>query len=155
MPVQLQKAKLKRLTEQLGKDYVAYVGIMGGKATSLHENSDYTNAQIGAVQEFGSISRNIPARSFIRMPLEMKLPDWYRRNTKNYINACINGSKQKFYTRLGLEAEEMIQEAFETRGYGQWKENSPATIARKGSDMPLVDTGALRASISSEVVNDN
>ena len=155
MPATVNNSKLRKLNEELVNDYVAYVGILGGDATALHENSDYTNAQIGAVQEFGSISNNIPARSFIRMPLEKELPAWFNKNSKMYFNACLNGKKREFYNKLALDAEGMIQKAFETRGYGEWEANKPSTIARKGSDMPLVDTGALRASISSEVVNDN
>ncbi|MBO7733118.1 MAG: hypothetical protein J6S67_11210 [Methanobrevibacter sp.] len=155
MPAKLNNTKLKVLNKEFGKDYAAYVGILGSDASSLHEDSDYTNAQIGAVQEFGSISNNIPARSFIRMPLEMRLPNWVAEHSKDYMNACVNGKKREFYNKMALQAEIIIQEAFESRGFGQWKENMPSTIKRKGSDMPLIDTGALRRSISSEVVNDN
>ena len=155
MTVHVNVNGLDNIKRAMKNKYVAYVGILGSKATEEHENSDYTNAQIGAVHEFGSISNNIPARSFIRMPLEAEMGKWIAKEGKRYFNDAVNGNLQHFFTRVGLKAEEIIQDAFVTRGFGQWAENKPATIARKGSSMPLIDTGALRASISSEVVNEN
>lgn len=155
MTVKINLNGLKNVKKALSDKYVTYVGILGSKATTQHENTHYTNAQIGAVQEFGSVSNNIPARSFIRMPLEMKLGDWIAQNSDKYFKMALRGDVEEFYEKIGLKSEEIIQDAFDSRGYGQWAENAPSTIRAKGSDMPLVDTGALRSSISSEVVRED
>ena len=52
---------------------------------------------------------------------------------------------------LGGAGVRLINEAFETSGWGNWAPNSPLTIAQKGSAMPLIDTGKLRQSITYEV----
>ena len=155
MTVQINVNGLKNIKKALSDKYVTYVGILGSNATTQHEDTHYTNAQIGAVQEFGSVSNNIPARSFIRMPLEMKLGQWIEKQGSTYFKMALNGHLDAFYRGVGLKAEEIIQDAFESRGFGEWDENAPSTIKAKGSDMPLIDTGALRASISSEVGHEN
>ena len=133
------------------KNYAARVGILGDK--NKRDDTTLTNAEIGAVHEFGSLSRNIPKRSFIRMPLEVKLPDWIKRHGDDYFYFAERGALEVFYEGLGLDAEVMIAEAFETGGFGTWKPDSPQTIKRKGSDWILVDKSELRNSISSEVVD--
>ena len=55
---------------------------------------------------------------------------------------------------LGVGAVDAIQEAFETRGFGNWQENAPSTIKAKGSDMPLIDTENLRRHIVAEVTGE-
>ena len=56
---------------------------------------------------------------------------------------------------VGVSALEQIQEAFDTEGFGEWTPNSPATIRAKGSEMPLIDTGNLRNSITYKVEGNN
>lgn len=43
-----------------------------------------------------------------------------------------------------------VVDRIDSRGDGEWPPNSPATIARKGSDAPMIDTGQLRSSIRPE-----
>ena len=52
---------------------------------------------------------------------------------------------------LGVAGVRLVNEAFETSGWGNWAENSPLTIAQKGSALPLINTGKLRQSITYEV----
>jgi len=155
MSVQINVSGLKKLKKALSDNYVTYVGILGSEATQQHKDSSYTNAQIGAVQEFGSVSNNIPARSFIRMPLEMKIGDWISKHSKEYFDMALNGNLEEFYRKVGTKGEEIIQDAFDSRGFGQWAANAPSTVKAKGSNMPLVDTGILRSSIASEVVRED
>lgn len=83
--------KLKMLMEDLDQKFSIRVGIIGDKAQEIHEETNLTNAQLGAIHEFGSTitvtdkikgwfyynaeihkSNNpvvIPTRSFLRMPL--------------------------------------------------------------------------------------
>ena len=55
-------AELKKLAQ--GK--TASVGIQGSKAEAPHDDSAYTNVEIGAVHEYGSQDGTIPERSYLR-----------------------------------------------------------------------------------------
>lgn len=129
------------------------LGVFTEKAARIgSESSSVNNPTLAAIQELGSISRRIPARSFLKMPIIQKKNDLsmalFKILQSNLIkeNGIAMGLK-----RFGLECENVIQEAFETRGYGKWKPNIPSTIKQKGSDSPLIDTGALRKSIKSKL----
>lgn len=150
--------KLKKMFATLPK---VRVGVIGEKAALTHKEDEskepMTNAQIAAVQEFGKKSNpKIPARSFIGMPIKLHLNDFLKQkqatSKKAMEKAIKDGKIQIFAKNVGTVAEECIQEAFTTRGFGNWKPNAPATIAAKGSDSPLIDTSELRRSVSSEVI---
>lgn len=117
-----------------------------------------TNAQIGFKNEFGDFESKpqIPERSFIRMPLRLyfnaKMQEKKSLTGKQFEKALQDGTIDKFAEKVGLVAEEVIQESFETRGWGVWPKNAPLTIALKGSDAPLIDTGQLRRAITSKVI---
>lgn len=137
------------------------VGIIGGKAQvkrAAGKGEFLTNAQIGFIQEFGRLqgTPKIPARSFLITPLRLYLDEFVKANKKitkeAFEKAVRSGNADKFAKRIGLIAEQVIQVGFETQGFGNWAPNAPATVARKGSDSPLIDTGELRRSISSEVI---
>lgn len=136
------------------KKYRVKIGILTGKA-SLKHGEFKTNVEIGAIQEFGSIKANIPKRSFIRFPIEHKRKDLkkkLRKNKDKIIEYIEEGNTKKIFTNIGLEAEGIIQDAFNTRGFGKWVDNAPITIFLKGSDAPLIDTGQLRRTITSKVI---
>ncbi len=89
--VRVNLGGLDELLDSLNKKYSVKVGIIGEHATQKHPDSDLTNAELGAVHEFGATinatekmrgffwhkwgihkSNNpvvIPTRSFLRMPL--------------------------------------------------------------------------------------
>lgn len=148
---------LKNLAKALGDDYRIRVGIMGSKATRKNGKGGLTNAEIGFINEFGKMTgkRRIPPRSFLNMPLRLYLADYLLEkkafSQKEIDKAVKNGTLFDLAKKVGIVAEEVIQEAFATRGFGNWKENRPSTIKKKGSDSPLIDTGELRRSITSEV----
>ena len=133
------------------------VGIIGSKA-AVKRKDELTNAQIGFIQEFGKLTGKprIEPRSFIDMPLKLHLNDKIKEKKslakKEFEMALKEGKADEFVRKVGIVAEEVIQEAFETSGWGQWKPNAESTKRRKGSDKPLIDTGELRRSISSEVI---
>lgn len=140
---------LEKLKKQVKKNYVARVGILGrGDARP----DGLSNATIGFKHEFGSVSENIPIRSFLRMPLTThsnEIEDVLK--TKTAKNMVDKKGIKALITLLGVKGEAIVQEAFASRGFGTWAKNSAYTIAKKGSDSPLVDTGELRKTITSEV----
>lgn len=99
--------KLKKVIKQMNESYVARVGIIGAEAQAKHSDTDLTNAELGAIHEFGAtinvtkkmrgfffkkygIQKSkkpvvIPARSFLRMPLLS--PEGRKEIIKNVINS--------------------------------------------------------------------
>lgn len=171
--IKVDLSGLDELLEKFGKNHYVKIGILGSNAAAKHPvavthtlksgkkvrhtnnavDSPLTYAEIGVIQEFGSISRKIPPRSFLRMPIEMRKSDFIRFLGTPKANGFFNeGNIKGIYKSLGIVAEGIIDQAFGSRGFGQWKKNSPITIDIKGSDSPLIDTGSLRKSITSAVV---
>lgn len=136
------------------------VGVIGSKAAVKRKDGEHqglTNAEIGFINEFGKMTgkHRIQPRSFIFMPLRLYLNDYLKKHQSTskaeFEKAVQNGKAEGFAKKVGLVAEECIQDAFATRGFGNWEPNAAYTVALKGSDSPLIDTGELRRSISSEV----
>lgn len=142
---------LEQLKKAIGDKYVARVGILGAKVS--REGGPLNNSEIGVIQLFGSITKNIPPRDFLLMPI--------MRNRREIINAMGSSKVKSAFARadykeifqlLGAKALEFVQMGFATRGWGQWAPNKPATIKAKGSDAPLIDEGQLRRAQSFDVV---
>lgn len=101
--------------------------------------------------EYGVVSANIPPRSNVQFPIEENI---------GYILDKVSFKEfkeeeiQKSAEEMGKAGVYCIQKAFDTKGYGTWRDNSPITIAIKGRNEPLVDTGELRKSYSYEVINE-
>lgn len=158
--VKLEFKKLINLIKLLKDGMPAVrVGIIGETANRNSGNSgELNNAEIGFTNEFGKLTGypKIPARSFLRMPLRSvqfkeKLHSKKSLSGKEFEKALKSGKGEEFAKLVGLVAEETIQEAFSTNGFGQWKPNAPLTIELKKSSSPLIDTGQLRRAITSRV----
>jgi hypothetical protein len=167
--VSLNSDKIDELVSGFMAGYITRVGILGGKTTRYKvittragahkagkEEAGMTNAEIGAVHEFGSLSRHIKRRSFLEMPLVMHAEGLVGIKESLW-KVFQQGSQtkqelKKAYVALGMLAENIVQTAFNTRGFGTWPKNADSTIARKHSDAPLVDSHQLARSITSDVV---
>lgn len=161
---------LDRLVKTLGDGHVVRIGILqnktnrneAGKARSLKaggghridtsSHSEITNAEIGAVQEFGSISKGIPKRSWLRMPIFQNAKNIISDAAKILPKAVETGSMIPVLRIIGISAQAQIQKGFDSRGFGRWKPNAAATIAAKRSSAPLIDTAQLRRAVTSAVV---
>lgn len=166
--VNFDLSRLRVIERMTKKKYIVEVGILGNKnrrsvkttyskktgfrRVRSKEKSSLTNAQIGAIHELGSFSRNIKKRSFLKVPLELKMPGIFVKVGQALINQMNPSNIVQTYKLLGTLAERVVLTAFSTRGYGRWPANSPATIAKKKSEMPLIDSGQLRRSISNRVI---
>lgn len=116
------------------------------------KTSGLTNADLGAIHEFGSKARGIPARSFLRMPIQHEANNIVKEISRDSVKLLAEGKINELLTRLGIIAENAVQLAFTTRGFNQWTADLMSTIGHKKSGMPLIDTGQLRRSITSKVV---
>lgn len=146
---------LEHLAKALGDSYNIKVGILGTTAQRQNGNTGKSNAEIGFINEFGKQTGfpKIPARSFLSVPLTLYLSKYLKEKKsfarKEVEKATKTGKLLQLAQKIGIVAEEVIQSAFDTRGFGNWAPNAPYTIAQKGSDSPLIDTGELRRSITS------
>jgi hypothetical protein len=152
--IKIDTDKLEEVHAALLAKYVTRVGILGKKGE--RKEGVASNAAIGLVHEKGSLTRKIPRRSFLEMPLVLKSEGLLACRDLIW-QAFLKGENSAVrlkaaYRDLGHVAERIVQAAFMTRGFGKWAPNSAATIARKRSSAPLIDTGQLRRSITSDVV---
>ena len=99
------------------------------------------------VQEQGSPLWHAPPRPVLEPAIEANIDDIVDELGTAYKEA-LNGraAAEKGLRRVGLHLQNIARNWFEDSRNG-WAPNSPLTIARKGSELPLVDTGDLRSSI--------
>lgn len=146
-------SNLDKIRASIPPEMAIRVGVLGEKA-SREGDSTLNNAEIGIIQEFGSISGKIPPRSWLRMPIETHIGQiaQFMGSTK-ILNMILAGKAIQAFELVGVYAEGWVKSAFATSGFGSWKPNSPYTIDKKGSAKPLIDSSQLRRSVTSEVVN--
>lgn len=151
--VQMTTTGLDKILKAVkGQLPVARVGILGSK-NARPSGKGKSNATIGAAHEFGTSS--LPARSFLRVPISDNLDKYLERAgafDQEVVKTILKeGSLVAFLRKVGIVAEAIVADAFDTGGFGKWKALSPATIARKKNNQILVETQQLRNSITSEV----
>ena len=93
--------------------------------------------------EYGT--RRIPSRPFLRIATDENGESWQELAEKG-VNGIIAGTmgKQQVLDLVGVKAVGDIQKVI---GSNKLKPNAEATIRRKGSEAPLIDTDRLRQSI--------
>lgn len=172
---------MKKLVEAITKEWKIRVGLLGGHGGDDEVSEDLDMAGLGAIMEYGATIKvtdkmrkylasqglhlkpdtkeiHIPARSFLQMPLEAKADEILKNTRADYkiqdLNYFLDKGKLtliNFASVLGAECVNAIQEAFNTQGFGQWKENHPFTIKQKNSSSPLIKDGDLRKAIVAEI----
>jgi hypothetical protein len=123
-------------------------GIKVGVLQTAPNTADgQTQATIAAQNEFGT--KSIPERSFLRSTID--------ENRVNY-NVIIDSILERVYLenrsmreQLGLLGQKVQSDIKRKIVTLRTPPNAPATIAEKGSDNPLIDTGQMLNSISYEV----
>lgn len=96
--------------------------------------------------EFGSEDgKRPPERSFIRSTTDEQRAKWNRMKVALW-DKIVSGDMnvRLALSLLGQQAQKDIQQKITTL---DTPPNAPRTIAEKGSSNPLIDTGAMRASI--------
>jgi hypothetical protein len=126
------------------------VGIIGGAASEEHDGA--TNAEIGFAHEFGNA--HVPERSWLRQTFrDPKKREQLRALQVRLFRDLINGriTVAQAMGLLGAWGMGAIKATI-TRD-GVFVPLKPATIKRKGSSKPLIDTGQFVGSISWAVVD--
>jgi hypothetical protein len=122
------------------RDVRIRAGILEQGGATHDEASGLTVAALAEIHEFGL---GVPERSFIRAWFDAKQPEIWA-----VIQAAFAPGVAPAIAagRAAIRIETLI------KNWINEKVNlpalAPATIARKGSDVPLVDTGVLRSAIS-------
>lgn len=140
MPVKVVKRKdiLNTLTTEVGVK-VGYPKETTGPNTY---KSGFTLAYNALTQIYGSQRNNIPPRDFVGEGLNQWEQDWYAEGAgKAYLKSVQSNNPTIFAEALGVSLQGYIREAITNTS---WPSNAPATIARKGSSQPLIDSGDLR-----------
>lgn len=106
------------------------------------------NADLGLIHELGL--GDMPQRSFLRMPLNTKMPGMIKDNKDVLEKQMLEDGVDQVAETLGRMAVEVVQSAFDSGGFGQWPKHSPGYENNTGNI--LVDTTQLRGSIESEVI---
>ena len=140
----------EELQKNLKSNLVVKIGIFNDE--NQRSDGNLTNAEIGARHEFGVISEGLPRRSFLRDPINLKRKELLKTAEK-VIRANIDkeGGIEKIFELIGIAGEAIVQEAFETGGFGTWQALSQRTINEKGSSQILIDTSQLRKAVISKV----
>lgn len=136
----------KRLREE---DWSITVGVH--QSAGEHKDKDgkpggMTVADIATIHEFGAPAANIPARSFIGAWFDEHGKELGKKSLPD-IKSFLAGrmTKEQVLARAGARAVGGIQKRMAQNIPPPLK---PATIARKGSSVALIDTGQLRQSVT-------
>lgn len=131
----------RRLTGK--REHVVNVGF----PSSAKEPDGTSTALVAAVHEYGS--EHVPERPFMRVAIQENLGN-YKALNANSLKQLVRGSitTDKALGLLGLMASSHIKEKIKNGSFAPLK---AATIKRKGSSKPLIDTGQMRQSVTYEL----
>ncbi len=149
----LGKSKIKKDLRGLNS-YAALVGIPSTAPRPVDRETKkplaINMASLALIHERGSAANNIPARPFMKQTRQ-RAEGRFARLLRRLYKQVVDGKVRPFdgLSKLGMAYEGEMKNTFTT---GSFTPNKPATIKRKGSSRPLIDTGHLRQSITSKVV---
>lgn len=148
------------LDEQLNvvksiNDYAIEIGVISGK-TKRKVTVGITNAELMFIHENGSPLKHLPARPVLDMTIK------YTQSTLlgPTLDMCLDGVINKDWTEKDVE-KELKRMCIKMENYardiiylndGRLAANAPSTIAKKGDNHPLFDTGQLARSITCRLV---
>lgn len=124
--------------------------IDGYQVTSgIQKDSGSNLALIAAVNEFGSTVKGIPSRPAFRSAID-KNQQFFSNFIKATLKKAIlkNRNAMNGLRLIGVFMTSEIQKSIRDDG---WTPNDPKTIARKGSDHPLIDTGRTIGSVHHKI----
>lgn len=125
---------------------VGVLAAAGGNAKA--GEGDITMIELAAIHEFGSPAAGIPERSFIRSTFERDDVQKNLTTMAGRLAKAVVDDRMAWDQALGMigawavgQVKSTIKNRLTTGPEDQ--ANKPSTIARKGSTLPLVDTGRL------------
>jgi hypothetical protein len=138
---------LKNLAKQLAVKQEVQVGIF---EENDKRSDGKSNVKIGFDHEFGNALEHLPMRSWLREPI-MARGNQLAEAVENSLSQDL--SLPNAYKALAKEAEHIVEGAFRSNGYGQWKQLSDRRVAERGESEPiLVDTAEFKDAVKAKVV---
>lgn len=141
-------AKLKASLAQLARKQV-YVGVP--EDHTGRQRGEATNAQLVYLHTHGSALHHVPARPIIEPAIEAADNKAMITNELGEAAKAVMGSQaaatNSHLQRAGILGSNAAKRWFTDPRNG-WAPNTAATIRRKGSDRPLIDTGQMRRAIT-------
>ena len=133
-------AEMKKRLKKLAKK-AAYIG--------LPESTNGELLMRGAVHNFGSPSQGIPARPWLKEGAQEGVEKYKNFAAANISKVALGDmSVDQYHGLLGEIAKAEVQKYIRD---GNFTPLSAATIEKKGSSKPLIDTGQMRNAITYEV----
>lgn len=117
--------------------------------SNIDNGIKYSKAHSLYVQTHGSPLLNVPARPVLEPAIEDS-KEVIASQIKKASKSALDGNSAEAEANLnkaGMIAQSVAQNWFENPK-NNWPPNSPKTIAKKGSNIPLVDTNEMRKSIT-------
>ena len=138
--------RLERKLAEIARNAKSAASVKIGFLENARYPSGVSVALVAATQEFGSVAKGIPSRPFFRNMVRDKSPEWPDA-IANLLKAN-NYDARKTLTLTGHAITGQLKQSI-TDFVGA--PLSPKTIARKGFDKQLIDTGVLIGSTDFEV----
>jgi len=108
-------------------------------------------ADLGIIHEYGAPSANIPARPTLGPVFDAHVQE-YKRLDREVWGRAIDG-KEALARGLVRFATKMRSDVVKRINSGPYVPNAPATIARKGSSKPLIDTKYFRDHVEARITS--
>lgn len=149
----LQKVLAKIAADIKGNGLVK-VGFQDGMTYPTKEGQQAVYvAQVAFWNEYGTTSSKghagIPPRPFFRSMIAAKSPKW--GDNLGRVLVANGYDKNKALSLVGGKIVEQLQDSIKNGG---WQENTDSTVARKGFDKPLIDSGVMWRDAITSVVED-
>lgn len=138
--------KLRRILNNPLRQHVE-IGVRGEDGS--RNAGGISNVQIATIHEFGAPEANIPERSFIRSTVDTHIAV-YAKLTKT-LSRKVYTLKMPLPIALGLLGVKVAADMQRQIRNGISPALKQATVDRKGSSKPLIDTGQLVQAITSKV----
>jgi phage gpG-like protein len=140
--------KIRASFERVPEEFEGMVAQIGFPSGNNYEDGTPV-AYVAAIQEFGAPAVKIPPRPFMQPTVKAKKDEWTKILAKT-IPKVVEG-KNTAFDALDLVGRVAAADIQETIANVYSPPNAPATIARKGSAKPLIDTGYMLASVTNAV----
>lgn len=130
----------------------AHVGVPGGATPPVDDDGKplgISMAELAYIHEKGSLANKLPSRPLMRQTKTRVEKKFVRLLANGYKRVIKGADAESILRMIGVAYEGEIKRSFVVETFVA---NTEATKKRKGSSRPLIDTGALRQSITSKVV---
>ena len=141
---------LKKRLKALGRMGVK-VGVLGSGKGGQQHSKGITMLELAALQHFGSPANGIPPRPFITEAIKANRKEQARVSAKIAKKVIAGMGNKMALDVLGVWATGEVKKHV-LSGPHMKPKNSDVTVAKKGSNRPLVDKQRMIGSVTHEVI---